>query len=409
MRENPLVSVIIPTFNRAKTIGESIHSVLRQTYSNFEIIIADDCSEDETESAVKEIGDSRIRYLKTEKRNGACGARNMGALAAKGEILAFLDSDDIWRPEKLRMQLKLWKTHNWGDYILYGAYVYEDRDETRYYPTEKTLTAGKPQNLFALLLDKNVVTTGTMMLKKRIFLDQKGFDPEYPRLQDWELNLRLARKYDHLFLNEKVLVQHYTEVSISSNVENWAYARGRMLREYWEYYSDTGAALRQAYKSLSALCCEETEYRSCSQIIYDELTEPVLLKKFESSRNIFGCIAETIREFEKEKQSLKSLVNMKQWKFPYPRIMRGSRVVIYGAGDVGTDYVEQIKQSGYCKLILWVDKNYLDNRNKGISAPDSILNVEYDFIVISVYRYEARQSILRYLDSINICRDKIVF
>lgn len=101
-----LVSIIMPSYNTAKYIGDSIKSVLAQTYGNWELIIVDDCSTDNTDEIVKEfLSDERIKYLKNEKNSGAAISRNYALREAKGKWIAFLDSDDLWLPEKLEKQL----------------------------------------------------------------------------------------------------------------------------------------------------------------------------------------------------------------------------------------------------------------------------------------------------------------
>ena len=100
-----LVSVIIPAYNRAGTIERSVRSVLDQTVKELEVIVVDDCSTDQTESAVLQIHDSRVRYDRLGEQSGACVARNRGVDLARGELIAFQDSDDFWKPEKLEKQL----------------------------------------------------------------------------------------------------------------------------------------------------------------------------------------------------------------------------------------------------------------------------------------------------------------
>ena len=106
MKDNGLVSVIMPSYNTAKYIGKSIESVIGQTYPYWELIIVDDCSTDDTDSVVnKYLSDTRIRYLKNEKNSGAAISRNYALREAKGKWVAFLDSDDVWLPEKLETQI----------------------------------------------------------------------------------------------------------------------------------------------------------------------------------------------------------------------------------------------------------------------------------------------------------------
>ena len=102
---NDLVSIIMPSYNTGKFIAESINSVLNQTYKNWELIIVDDCSTDNTDSVVKNFQDTRIRYFKNEVNSGAAISRNKALREAKGRWIAFLDSDDLWMPEKLEKQI----------------------------------------------------------------------------------------------------------------------------------------------------------------------------------------------------------------------------------------------------------------------------------------------------------------
>lgn len=101
-----LVSIIMPSWNTGRFIGESIQSVLEQTYQNWELIIVDDCSTDNTDEVVASFGDARIRYLHNERNSGAALTRNYALREARGEWIAFLDSDDLWEPEKLEHQIK---------------------------------------------------------------------------------------------------------------------------------------------------------------------------------------------------------------------------------------------------------------------------------------------------------------
>ena len=110
---NELVSVIMPSYNTAKFISETIESVLAQTYPNWELIIADDCSTDDTDAVVRPyLADGRIRYMKNEKNSGAAVSRNRALREAKGKWIAFLDSDDLWLPEKLEKQIAFMEQNN---------------------------------------------------------------------------------------------------------------------------------------------------------------------------------------------------------------------------------------------------------------------------------------------------------
>ena len=109
-----LVSIIMPSWNTGEFITESIRSVLNQTYTNWELIIIDDCSSDDTDQIVESINDERIKYLKNEKNCGAALTRNRGLREARGEWIAFLDSDDLWMPEKLEHQIDFMKKNGYS-------------------------------------------------------------------------------------------------------------------------------------------------------------------------------------------------------------------------------------------------------------------------------------------------------
>ena len=134
-----LVSIIMPSYNTAKYIAETVQSVLAQTYQNWELIIVDDCSTDDTDEVVKPfLRDSRIRYLKNEKNSGAAVSRNRALREAKGKWIAFLDSDDLWMPEKLEKQIAFMKEN--GYHFSYTDYMEIDEASR---PNGKTVTGPK--------------------------------------------------------------------------------------------------------------------------------------------------------------------------------------------------------------------------------------------------------------------------
>lgn len=113
--EKDLVSIIMPSYNTAKHISDSISSVINQTYKNWELIIVDDCSNDNTDEIVSEfLKDKRIKYFKNEKNSGAAISRNKALREAKGRWIAFLDSDDLWVPEKLEKQIGFMEENNYS-------------------------------------------------------------------------------------------------------------------------------------------------------------------------------------------------------------------------------------------------------------------------------------------------------
>lgn len=109
-----LVSIIMPSYNTSQYIAETIQSVIDQSYQNWELIIVDDCSTDNTDYVVNKINDQRITFLKNKKNSGAAVSRNRALREAKGKWIAFLDSDDLWKPDKLEKQIQFMKKNNYS-------------------------------------------------------------------------------------------------------------------------------------------------------------------------------------------------------------------------------------------------------------------------------------------------------
>lgn len=122
---NELVSIIMPSYNTAKFIKETVDSVLSQTYTNWELIIVDDCSTDNTDEIVSQFEDGRIKYIKNEKNSGAAVSRNRALREAKGKWIAFLDSDDLWEKDKLSKQIAFMKNNGYK----FSYTAYEEIDE----------------------------------------------------------------------------------------------------------------------------------------------------------------------------------------------------------------------------------------------------------------------------------------
>lgn len=124
--QDGLVSIVTPSYNCARFVAETIRSIRAQTYHNWEILFVDDCSTDDTESIVRSFNDPRIRYFKNEKNNGAAVSRNLALREAKGRWIAFLDSDDLWEPDKLEKQIRFMEENDYK--FSYTCYAEMDAD-----------------------------------------------------------------------------------------------------------------------------------------------------------------------------------------------------------------------------------------------------------------------------------------
>lgn len=205
--EMPLVSVIIPTYNREHLIIRSLKSAISQTYTNIEIIVVDDGSNDGTENIVCSIEDSRIFYLKHEINKGANIARNTGISISKGKYIAFLDSDDEWFPNKLEIQVAVFlKCSNPKIGVVYSGFYKSENEIKQYIPP---ISSQKEGNIHKDLLRGNFIITPSVLIKKECF-DRVGlFDEHFCRLEDWELWIRISKHYDFKFINLPLGIAHY--------------------------------------------------------------------------------------------------------------------------------------------------------------------------------------------------------
>lgn len=183
------VSVIIPAYNAEKFIKESIDSVLSQTFNNFEIIVIDDGSSDNTFNIANSYGANVKVYM--QNNAGAGAARNYGAKLAKGAWLAFLDADDLWAPEKLELQMSISNNYFWSYTDSY--FIGSSHNGSLKSSDVSPHMSGK---VVPTLIVNNFIGTSTVMIRKDIFLSVGGFDQSLRALQDWDLWLKIAAKYE---------------------------------------------------------------------------------------------------------------------------------------------------------------------------------------------------------------------
>ena len=202
-----LVSIIMPSWNTARFIKESIDSVRNQTYTNWELLIVDDCSTDDTDKIVASYTDVRIDYLKNEKNYGAALTRNRALREAKGEWIAFLDSDDLWAPEKLEQQIKFMVKNNYV--FSYHDYVKIDEESKPlnvYVSGPEIITKRRMYNYGypgCLTFMYSAKTMGLIQIK------------DIKKNNDYAILLKLCKKADCYLLKENLAEYRIRKKSIS--------------------------------------------------------------------------------------------------------------------------------------------------------------------------------------------------
>ena len=224
MKDKKLVSIIMPTYNCGKYIEETINSVLNQTYSNWELIIVDDCSKDNTEEVVKKIKDKRIKYHKLDKNSGAAVARTEAMKIAKGNYMAFLDSDDLWYEDKLSKQIKYMEDNNYS----FTCTAYEQIDEESK-SLNKVIKTKKKANYNRILLDCPVGNSTVMY-----DVDKLGkFEvPNIRKRNDDALWLQIIKKAKYIYGMDDILMKYRIRSnSISSN-------KLSLIKYHWQLYRE---------------------------------------------------------------------------------------------------------------------------------------------------------------------------
>jgi len=218
------VSVVIPTYNRAYIIGDALQSALAQTYRDFEIVVVDDGSSDNTREVIESFQDSKIRYIRHDRNRGCSAAANTGIEAARGSIVAFLDSDDQWKPEYLELQVRFLSRHPQVGVVFCNT-VIENRDGTSFplmsamevFPNLVMKNAPLPEyvissrQIYLCLLQEVPVKPSAAVVRRELFKRVGLFNEAWPSGTDWDLFLRLSRVTDFGYIDRTLVLQVRTE------------------------------------------------------------------------------------------------------------------------------------------------------------------------------------------------------
>lgn len=211
----PVISVIIPAYNAASTILETIDSVREQTFSDIEIIIINDGSTDQTLELLSTINDSRLKVISYEN-GGLSVARNRGISHARGEFLAFIDADDLWTPDKLQLQFEALQRHPEAG-VAYSWTHFMDEHGESFHSDKPIFFEG---NVYGKLLVWNFIASGSNPLIKKQAIDSVGeFEPSVSGAADWDYWLRLAAHWPFAVVPKPQIFYRQSSSSMSSKVE----------------------------------------------------------------------------------------------------------------------------------------------------------------------------------------------
>ena len=231
------VSVIIPIYNRADLLPRAMSSVLNQTFQDFELIIVDDGSTDNTKQVVEEFQkkDKRIKYIWQENSGGPAKPRNIGIKDSQGEYIAFLDSDDDWLPEKLEKQLEIFEKNRQTNLGFVGcnALIVKE-DKIQEYKTPKY------KNILPKILENDFIWSCSSVIIKKLVLDKVGFFDENLKIgDDWDMWIRIIiYDYSFDFVDEPLFKYyiHSENTSAPKNIKKMVVENNYILEKYKKYY-----------------------------------------------------------------------------------------------------------------------------------------------------------------------------
>lgn len=275
-----LISVVIPTYNREKTIKRCIDSIMNQTYPVYEIIIVDDGSTDKTIDIVeKEYQDQRIKIIRQDHK-GAQAARNAGIRAAGGKYIAFLDSDDEWFPNKLELQTQELAKDEKA--VVCGGYL--QADWRTYHSTDRrhvkkqsgkvirkmTVMNGKSGNVYQAVLKQSFCVFSALLTSKSNLMEIGLLDENVPSFQEWDTAIRLAKNHPMVYIRKPLFIYHlHAGETISKNMRKDIDGRAYILEKYkFEIINQLGASeLTEKYRLILQKCIEYKDKRMFMYLI----------------------------------------------------------------------------------------------------------------------------------------------
>ena len=232
---NPKVSVIIPTYNCAEYLPQAIESILAQTYKDYEIIVVDDGSSDGTDAVLAKYGD-KIRCLRQENQ-GPGAARNSGIRNSRGTLVAILDADDKWFPQKLEIQCEYMASHEEIGLVFSDANSF-DENGTKTVAYNRNYRRVFEGQVFDKLILKNFIGSNTIMVRKEC-LDEVGLFAENTMVaEDWHLWLRIAKRYFIGYIDQPLVMYRLSPGTLTANSAKAYPYRIQVMEEILSLYSD---------------------------------------------------------------------------------------------------------------------------------------------------------------------------
>jgi glycosyltransferase involved in cell wall biosynthesis len=245
------VSVIIPTHDRAELLRSAITSVLNQTFQDFEIVIIDDASKDHTREVITNFNDARIKVIHNQVSKGAAGARNIGIINTNCEYIAFLDDDDEWLPEKLKIQTCLLNNspQEVGG-VCTGCFIIE-KVSGRVLSTDKH----EMKDIFK----RNSIITSSILLRRACFEECGLFDENMPTASDYDMWIRISQRFSFEVIKDTLAIYYIHENCLTTNYEKKAKGLEILFERYDTFFKMYPKEYGREYLHLGVVYCYKGE------------------------------------------------------------------------------------------------------------------------------------------------------
>lgn len=376
MRE--CVSIVVPVYNAEEYLKKCIDSILEQTYTNMEIILVDDGSKDASGRICDEYAqkDGRVRVIHKEN-GGSNSARLAGAKAAQGDYISFVDSDDWIEPVMIEEMMEAVSREK-ADIVTSGMYIEHPKKSWvwRNGLPEGVYKGSALQNFYSKMIFAAPDTHGIILgmvckiYRKKLLLENlEKIDPRIYYGEDAACVFLCCLDAECIVLQDACWY-HYVqrETSVSFRKDERIFENNRLFYEnLYERFAQ--------HENKEALICQLRRY--------------MLVLNNKAIADMFQIHYEKVA-----------------WEFPFEMFPAGSRIVIYGAGNIGKAYVRQIKLSSYCKLALWIDKSV---EAEGVNRPTDLNACEYDYVLVAIKNPDVVQEVKNELKQLGVWESKIVW
>lgn len=375
-----LLSVIVPIYNTVKYIRQCIESIRSQSFENIDIVLVDDGSTDGSEKICDEYGclDKRIRVFH-QKNQGPIASRALGVAKAQGNYVTFVDSDDF--VDRKSFAIAISDMEKGIDVISFGIVRYFDEDNKKIclsrYETGTYLQQDIQEKIFpSMIWDISRETFGLDPALWNKIIKKELVSVEYEKLKNVSFHYGedVAVVYP-LLLNAKSLALHN---------ETYYYHRQREGDEIAGYLKDSDylKKLYKLYEYLLDVFGKDDSIKKQIDLFYIHSVQFGLLR--------YNMMKQRIR-----------------YMFPFDRVTKGERIVLYGAGTVGRAYMDQLSKLDYCEVVLWVDKNFKKYKNNWIKSPENILKIVFDKVIIAIADSQIWECVKKELMILGVKKEKI--